>query len=113
MQTDIKGGSMHTVRHTVLQKKMLFAPVPTGDHVFEPKSQGILALTQMSARQFSEAVRAEGEYHRLLAKYGAEPVAKGIVGRSDYRFVLEQLEILLAKARLDDVGRAAAQKVLL
>lgn len=30
MQTDVKGGSMHTVRYTLQQERLLFAPVPQG-----------------------------------------------------------------------------------
>ncbi len=76
MQTDIKGGSMHTVRFTLLQERLLFAPVPRARHALEPKSQGILAMTQMSAREFSKVASASGNYqHLLMQKFGDAPVA--------------------------------------
>ena len=41
MQTDLIGGTMHTVRYAVLQGRPLIAPVPQGTHADAPKSRGI------------------------------------------------------------------------
>jgi len=104
MQTDIKGGSMHTVRFTIQQNRLLFAPVPRGNHAAEPKSQGILAMTQMSAIQFAEAIRAEGEYRRILVeRYNNHPVAVPLASKEDYASMLTLLEARLASGE----GQAA------
>lgn len=93
MQTDIKGGSMHTVRFTLLQERLLFAPVPRARHALEPKSQGILAMTQMSAREFGKAASASGNYeHLLMRKFGDFPVAIPLASREDYASMLQILE---------------------
>ena len=93
MQTDIKGGSMHTVRFTIQQSRLLFAPVPQGRHAAEPKSQGILAMTQIPATQFADAARAEGDYRRiLLERYRNRPAAVSLASKEDYASMLELLE---------------------
>src|SRR3546814_1699719 len=82
MQTDIKGGSMHTVRFTLEQGRLLIAPVPQGRHAEEPKSQGILALTQMAGSEFAQVFGANVEYERLINKnFYSRPLATGIRGR--------------------------------
>jgi DNA processing protein len=93
MQTDIKGGSMHTVRFTVQQGRLLFAPVPQGRHAQEPKSQGILAMTQLQASRFAELARAEGDYRRVLVeRFGSDPVGIPLASKEDYASMLEHLE---------------------
>ena len=42
MQTGIEGGSMHTVRFTLMQGRRLFVPVPTGDDAQHPKAMALL-----------------------------------------------------------------------
>lgn len=97
MQTDIKGGSMHTVRFTIQQDRLLFAPVPQGRHAAEPKSQGILAMTQLPATRFADAARAEGDYRRILfERYRSRPVAVPLASKEDYTSMLELLERRLA-----------------
>jgi DNA processing protein len=94
MQTDIVGGSMHTVRFTLLQGRLLFAPVPTGSHAGEPKSQGILALTQRTGADLIDDLRAAGEYADLLRmRVGSRAPAVPLRGREDYELLLEQLEL--------------------
>lgn len=100
MQTDIKGGSMHTVRFTVQQDRLLFAPVPQGRHASESKSQGILAMTQLSASRFADAVQAESDFRRtLFDRYNNRPIAVPLASRNDYNSMLELLE-----SRLTDDG---------
>jgi len=99
MQTDVKGGSMHTVRFTLMQGRLLFAPVPQGRHADEEKSRGILALTQQPAHRFAEMIHAEGDYRRLLvSRLGARTTALPLVGRDDYGTMLTLLE-----GRLGDI----------
>jgi DNA processing protein len=93
MQTDIKGGSMHTVRFTLMQGRLLFAPVPQGRHAEELKSQGILALTQCPANELVDRIRAEGEYRRLLlSRFGRKPVATPLLSWMNYEAMLDCLE---------------------
>lgn len=93
MQTDIKGGSMHTVKYTLQQCRLLYAPVPQGRHAVEPKSQGILALTQLTGEQLAETLRADDNY-RLLLLHGFKnrPVALPLESRADYSAMLEKLD---------------------
>lgn len=98
MQTDIKGGSMHTVRYTLSQDRLLFAPVPQGRHAEHPKSQGILALARLTGPELAKALGAEGPYERLLVtKYARRPVAIPLASRDDYSSMLATLERRLAE----------------
>lgn len=92
-QTDVKGGSMHTVRFTLMQGRKLFAPVPTGEHALEAKSQGILALTSRSAQTLVELLGLEptSEYALLLKRLGERVAATGLRSRDDYPRMLEEL----------------------
>ena len=96
MQTDIKGGSMHTVRFTIQQDRLLLARA-AGPPCRRPKSQGILAMTQLSAIRFADAARAEGDYRRILfERYNNRPVAVPLASKEDYASMLESLETRLA-----------------
>jgi DNA processing protein len=93
MQTDITGGSMHTVRYTLMQKRLLFAPVPQGAHADEPGSRGILALTQRSGPELAGLVNADGDYAALLrSNFAAVPPAIPLRGRDDYNLLASKLE---------------------
>lgn len=93
MQTDIKGGSMHTVRFTLLQSRLLFAPLPSGTHAAEPKSQGTLALSQVPGSELAQLLGAAGDYASLLSQtFGQRAVATPIASRDDYAALLSQLE---------------------
>ncbi len=109
MQTDIKGGSMYTVRFTIQQNRLLFAPVPQGRHAAEPKSQGILAMTQLPATRFADAARAEGDYRRiLLERFRDQPVAVPLASREDYASMLELLETRLSGVEQRELRPASA-----
>ncbi len=94
MQTDIEGGSMHTVRFCLTQGRQLWAPLPPpGVHAEEPKSRGLLALCQKTGRELARVFANEFEYAELLERtYGTRPPATAITGRQDYEAVLSQLE---------------------
>jgi len=93
MQTDVVGGSMHTVRFTLMQGRLLFAPTPHGPHMHEPKSQGLLAMTRMSGQELARTLGANGDYARLLeGTFGTQPVAIPISGREDYEKLVQLLE---------------------
>lgn len=112
MQTDIVGGSMHTVRFTLMQERLLFAPLPKGRHAEEAKSRGILALTQMPARELADKLDAEGDYAtKLRREFGDSPVARAIEGRDDYQETLAALE-RAADSASATVSRAPQLKLL-
>jgi DNA processing protein len=93
MQTDIIGGSMHTVRFTLLQGRLLFTPAPYGPHMDEPKSRGILALSRVPGRELARMLEAEGDYAALLERaFGDRPVATPIAGRTDYEKLFSMLD---------------------
>jgi DNA processing protein len=99
MQTDLLGGTMHTVRFTLLQDRLLIAPVPQETHADEPKSRGILALTQHTGAELAPRVGASGAYAELLTKKFADrPVALPLYGRDSYAPLLEMLEKMSAES---------------
>jgi len=93
MQTDLIGGTMHTVRFALLQDRRLIAPVPQGAHADEPKSRGILALTQRTGPELAHLVGASGAYaEHLTRKFSDRPVALPLHDRDSYTLLLEMLE---------------------
>ena len=109
MQTDIVGGSMHTVRFTLLQGRQLFAPVPSGSHAGDPKSRGILALTRETGTHLSSILHASGEYRDILrTRYSNTPPASSISGRHAYPDFLRQLHNILPTSGYQHAGGAAS-----
>ena len=106
MQTDILGGTMHTVRFTLLHGRQLFAPVPSGSHANEPKSRGLVALTQKLGPDLTSILKARGEYRDiLLTRHRDHPPASPIHGREDYADLLRRLRRALpAPPNLDNPG---------
>jgi DNA processing protein len=99
MQTDLIGGTMHTVRYSVLQGRPLFAPVPQGAHADEPKSRGILALTQQTGADLARLVDASGTYaEHLRKKFADRPVARPLTSSEGYVLLLNTLEEIAAGA---------------
>lgn len=104
-QTDLVGGTMHTVRFAILQGRSLFVPVPQGAHAQKPKSRGICAMTR-TGPEFAEMVKAEGAYKALLHKqHGA--VAAPI------RSIRQLLEALEGLARPETPQTPATQLSLI
>jgi DNA processing protein len=110
-QTDVKGGSMHTVRFTLLQGRLLFAPVPTRAPAVEEKSRGILALTQLPGRELARLLGASAseEYGALLRQLGDTPAAVGIRTRDDYPKLLAALEAAAGGGRSPGPVRDSVQ----
>ena len=101
MQTDIAGGSMHTVRFTLMQGRLLVAPVPQGQFAEDKKSRGILALTQKTGAELARVLDATGEYAALLqGSFAHRPVAAPLASRDDYEPLL---------ARLDEAANASTR----
>ncbi len=108
MQTDLVGGSMHTARFAVLQGRQLIAPVPQGASADEPKSRGILALTQRTGTDLAVLVGASGAYaERLTRKFADRSVALPLPSRDGYDAILDELEAIAA----DSVLTAPAQQL--
>ena len=96
MQTGIKGGTMQTVRYTLLQGRSLFVPTPPETYKDEPKSQGNIALINQSGVELSKTVNADSTFRTLLMKkYGTKPVARPIRNRNDYNDLIDELENLV------------------
>jgi DNA processing protein len=107
MQTDIVGGSMHTVRYTLLQGRLLVAPVPQGAHIDEPKSRGIVALAKKTGADLARALEAQGAFADLLVREFADrPVAMPLVGRDEYAKLLTVLESLMTDGERTTTGEA-------
>ncbi|HFE46663.1 MAG TPA: DNA-processing protein DprA [Nannocystis exedens] len=108
MQTDIIGGTMHTVRSTLLQGRLLFAPRPSGRHAREPKSRGILALTTSMGPELAQLLNAKAKYAEILkGRFADRPPALPIVDTSS----LDDLERLLREAseRTDQEGPRSSE----
>jgi DNA processing protein len=98
MQTDLVGGTMHTARYTLLQGRLLVAPVPQGPHAAEAKSRGLIALTQRTGTNLAKLLEAKKAYARLLErKFADRPVAMLLTGCEDYAQLLEALEGLIGE----------------
>lgn len=99
MQTDLIGGTMHTARYTLLQGRLLVAPVPEGAHAQEPKSRGLYALTQVPGRDLASLLSAKGAYKTLLEQgFIDRPAAFAITSRDSYEELLIRLEAALQQA---------------
>jgi DNA processing protein len=92
LQTALVGGSMHTVRFTLLQGRLLFASSPQGEVADESQSRGNVALSRMPGRELSKLLDATGEYAKLLESFGDKPVAPPIASRESCERMLVQLE---------------------
>jgi DNA processing protein len=112
MQTDIVGGSMHTVRFTLLQHRLLFAPVPTGSHANEEKSRGIVALTSQNGSALVSSLRnPTPEYATLLrTTFHSRPPARPIHSRADYASVLAELEAALTSPSTTNPDQSPADQ---
>lgn len=97
MQTDLIGGTMHTVRFAVLQGRPLIAPVPQDAHADEPKSRGLLALTQRTGADLARLIGASGAYAgHLTKKFADRPVARALTSCDSYAQLLDMLEEMAA-----------------
>jgi DNA processing protein len=96
-QTDVDGGSMHTVRFTLLQRRLLFAIHPTGSHATEAASRGAVALATKQGRELAELLKVppRDEYFALLEALKAPPA----VPVSQAKDAVEVLARLDARAR--------------
>jgi DNA processing protein len=98
MQTDLTGGSMHTVRYTLLQSRQLIAPVPQGAHANEPKSRGILALTQHPGSDLARLIGARTAYADfLMRRFADHPVAMPLTNRGGYGELHAVLEAIASE----------------
>lgn len=110
MQTDLIGGTMHTVRFAVMQNRPLVAPLPQGTHAKEPKSRGILALTQLTGTNLVSLINTSPAYaERLTTRFADRPVARALTSREDFTDLLHLLE---DQARKDPLHPPAPQRQL-
>jgi DNA processing protein len=97
MQTDLAGGSMHTVRSTLTQGRLLVAPAPHGKLAEEPQNRGLIALTKATGAQLAERLGASGDYRRiLLGQFAESAPAFPVRSRADYPELVRQLGQRLA-----------------
>lgn len=92
MQTDIDGGTMHTVRSTLEQGRLLFVPEPTGDSQFEDANRGIIALAEQFGPQLAGTLQAPAGFREILERqFRDRPTAWRIRGGIDDAALLENL----------------------
>jgi len=76
MQTDVKGGTMHTARCALLQNRLLCVPVPRGSEREERMCKGLIALGEKTGSKLCTELGATGAYASLLnSKYRGKSVA--------------------------------------
>jgi DNA processing protein len=93
MQTPGVDGTMHTVRFTLTQGRLLFAAAPAGAAADEPESEGNVALMQRTGAELAEQIDARGDYRELLQGcFASRPVAEGLQGPQDHPRLLKMLE---------------------
>ncbi len=89
VQTDMPGGSFHTVRFSLLQNRPVFVPVPERDVEENPASRGIYALMQMPGRELASVLKAKGQYEKLLNNFFANrPVASSFSADALNEFIV-------------------------
>jgi DNA processing protein len=99
LQTDIQGGTMHTVRFTLMQGRKVYVPFPPPVNQQESKCQGLLALATKLGPELAEIIKADGTYKALLLdKFATSIVARVIRGQPDYPDVLEELTGLVGES---------------
>jgi DNA processing protein len=92
MQTDLTGGSMQTVRFTLMQGRLLVAPVPRGKLGAEPKSEGLIALTELTGAKLAELLKVNTDYRQaLLSRFADRAPAFPVRSRADYPDLLRYL----------------------
>lgn len=96
LQSDLEGGSMHTVRSAIRQGRALFVPVPTGSHALEPKSRALLELVKPPSASLLAATGITGNLaaHRR-GERAISPLASPIRGFGDYPLFLAALEAII------------------
>jgi DNA processing protein len=102
---------MHTVRYALLQKHLVFAPVPQGQHAQEPQSRGVLALSQQTGAELARDLHADGEYRTLLkTTFASVSPAVPLRTRQDYDVLIAELN--QSSDRYDRPARGPAQASL-
>lgn len=115
MQTDIVGGTMHTVRFTLQQGRLLFVPVPTEKYADEEKSRGIRALAELSGNELAEKINADEKYREFLnRRFGRVPPAIPIRTKDEYEIVLRHLsEALTQDVKLGIPQKTSKERLLI
>jgi DNA processing protein len=98
MQTDLVGGSMHTVRFTLGQRRLLFAPVPDRTHADHPKSRGILALTRNTGAELATLIARDPRYAAFLRnRFPSRPPAIPVSSQAGCGSLLERLDAAVVR----------------
>lgn len=90
IQTGIRGGTMHTVRHAAAQGRPIFCAKPHSRH---ERSAGLWALLETPANRLHETLPAWRDAAGLCSKLGTEPLAKPITKKNlgDFLETLDQI----------------------
>jgi DNA processing protein len=93
MQTDLVGGSMHTVRFTLGQRRLLFAAIPDPPHAADPQSRGVMALTRKTGPELATLIASDPRYAAFLRNnFPSSPPATPVSGQAGYESLLERLD---------------------
>jgi DNA processing protein len=92
IQTGIRGGTMHTVRHAAAQGRPIFCAKP---HTDSEKNQGLRALLETPANRLWEKLPAWKDAEPLCRRLGSEPLARPIT-KGNLDEVLDGLSEMIA-----------------
>lgn len=116
VQSDYRGGSMHTVRFALLQGRQLFVPMPTGRYAKHPKFRAVLALCRYDGEKLSRNrfLKPDRKYRKLLRGcFRDQPPATPLDGRKGYRDLLSHLEGGFPSGREDSDREAPSSQLAL
>ncbi len=112
MQTGLVGGSMHTVRFALEQRRLLFAPLPPPRHAEDPKSQGIMALMRNTGSELATLIARDPGYAAFLrSNFPSHPPAIRVTGHDGCASLMRRLDAAvkspphLSKPLAADQGR--------
>jgi DNA processing protein len=114
MQTGLVGGSMHTVRFALEQRRLLFAPVPPPRHAGDPKSRGVMALTRSTGSELATLIARDPGYAAFLrSNFPSHPPAIRVAGDDGWASLLGRLDAAVKSPVHRSKPLAAGQRRLL
>lgn len=95
MQSKPDGGTMQTVRYSLMQGRPVYAPMPSGLHARDEANAGLMLLLTGTGPDLAAAIGAKGSFVDFVAEHWSDrPPATAISGTADYVRVLAELEAL-------------------
>ncbi len=95
MQSKPDGGTMQTVRYSLMQGRPVYAPMPWGNHVGDEANAGLMMILRGTGPDLAAAIGAKGSFVDFVNEHWSDRApASAISGRDDYVRILAELEDL-------------------